>query len=228
MELPLFFLMRRAKERAKHMPALNDVAHSPVLTVERMREQGISYSLFYFQAPRGTDAIDAIIERITKRTPMRESDAVKIKKRLAARIYEHGSSYANYTRHHCVRPKCGDGSLISNGAHVPTAWKCIWLEEAPKAVCKWCMRVFFPTFTAQPGKQYHCGSRDCRRIEYLSNRFQSQGGIDLTPKQRQLVRQENWQTQRVANYLMRLSLEHTQARLHPGRALERRIARRFV
>lgn len=87
--------------------------------------------------------------------------------------------------------------------------------------CRWCgspvlMRESWGAYSEYTG--VHCNSRDCRRIHYLSRKRQSQGGIDLTPRQEKASPYESWDTQRVANYLaLRAKESKNGSKQHQGR-----------
>lgn len=210
--------------------AFADVAHSPILTLHRLHDLGRTPWLFYFEKPSGSDAIEEVVTRATRNKFARYEDLRILRERLGEKVYDHPTPRANHRRNNCQRIKCG--GEYPNGLYFDCKFvgarfdaKIISIHPAPIAVCKWCKKKFYPRFDASEKKDYFCPSRDCRRINYEANRFQSIGGIDLTPKQAKAVPRQFWDTQRVANYLLRMSREHKRKPDPISRAIKRRASR---
>lgn len=79
--------------------------------------------------------------------------------------------------------------------------------------CRWCGEpVKFKEHWKQADGSVRCNRRDCRRMEYLQHTPQSRGGIDLTPRQRQGLSYEAWNTQKTINYLALVAKEAKRGR----------------
>jgi hypothetical protein len=79
--------------------------------------------------------------------------------------------------------------------------------------CRWCDEpVQFREHWKAFDGSVRCNRRDCRRMEYLQHKPQSKGGIDLTPRQRQAVNGEAWNTVKTINYLALVAKEQKRGR----------------
>ncbi len=79
--------------------------------------------------------------------------------------------------------------------------------------CRWCDQpVQFKEHWKAFDGSVRCNRRDCRRMEYLQHKPKSKGGIDLTPRQRQAVNYEAWNTVKTINYLALVAKEQKRGR----------------
>lgn len=235
MRLPLFVMLRATKDRAtSHLSSeLHDVIHSPILTLHRLYELCLSQWQFYWERTSGTDAINDVVERVTRGRIVRYEELRSIRERVAKKIHDHPAQIARYMRNHCERATCGGdypNGLYLNGEYVQFGYdaKIIEIKKAPMVSCRWCKKKFYPKFDASKFDSYFCSSRDCIRLNYESSRYQSSGGVDLTPKQFRSVPRRHWDDQRVVNYLTKVLHEHKRRKDGASRAIQRRAARSAV
>lgn len=97
-------------------------------------------------------------------------------------------------------------------AHSDAGTRMLWLVGGDKyetlKPCRWCGEtVNFKEHWKKHDGSVRCNRRDCRRMEYLQHTPQSRGGIDLTPRQRQGLNWEAWNTQKTINYLALVAKE---------------------
>lgn len=209
MRYPLFVLMRQAK---KHHLVPKELRHSGILSLEHVRSlPHARLWLFSWETPSGGGFIEAIADRIYRGKIVREQDFRATMVRIAQTIYG-GSQVAHFRKNHGPKPpKVACGHEWQDGLRCNGKWigwdsrrgKTIPIEKAPQKPCRWCGKpvIFKPEWLAWYDKTVRCNAPDCRRMDYLKDKPQSRGGIDLTPVQRRSLDPEAWNTQRAMNYL---------------------------
>jgi hypothetical protein len=102
-------------------------------------------------------------------------------------------------------------------AHSDVQTRMLWRAGGDRyeelKACRWCGEpVQFKEQWKEADGSVRCNRRDCRRMDYLRHTPQSKGGIDLTPRQRQGLSYEAWNTQRTINYLALVAKEQKRGR----------------
>lgn len=211
MRIPLFARMRAAKSKG-YVP--ENIRHSGILSYEYVKSAGKSLWLLSFHAPSGVDLIDEIARRIYKNEIVSLNKLKNTMSLIANSIYDHRTQYFRYIDSHC-RINCGSGCglLVYRGENVYTSdgmYRVIPISIAKSVRCRWCGSSVFVGDSWKSYRKYsgyHCGSIDCRRMDFLAGKPQSRGGIDLTPGQRSLLGREAYDSQRAINYLMLVTKE---------------------
>lgn len=213
MRLPLFVYLRAAKKN-KLVPA--ELRHSGILSLDWLCRQNLPVWHFFDKPTDGVTAIDLMADRILKyRGFVRVQVVSALRERLAGRIYDSSSKVQVYARRHCaMRSGCfaradgrlneddGLARLYSGSKRLIFYRPTIGIAVAKWLPCRWCgCRVYYKESWKDYYGNVRCNGPDCRRIEYLQNKPQSLGGIDLTPRQRKSTPTQAWATIKVANYL---------------------------
>lgn len=217
MRVPLFAMMSAAKT---HHMVPDHLRHSGILSFQWLAENSFSGLGYLYARFSGTDLIDQIVARVLReKVPVRSQEVARIRELVADRTYDSGSQFSLYQQRHVSPYKSGcfttenDGLQRICGADGRMSWQGRMIGFLPVVSvkpeqCKYCGRVVFPKDTwKREHVTFHCGGRDCRRIEYLSNVSQSRGGVDLTPAQRRAYPYRSHNSVRVINYLSFLAKE---------------------
>lgn len=193
---------------------------SPIMSIQIAREHDRTIWLFSWEAPKLCDALNEICARICRKLgPIRAQDMLQIRERVAARIYGgnkfgHMEKAIDYHFHQSgcfVKPE-----TIPPQRLWTSTGRASWIDRrvlvsvvpAKTKPCRWCGdRIEYKESWLKWGGLVHCKKPDCRRMEYLKNIPQSRGGIDLTPRQRDLLKGPAQDTQRALNYLQLIAKE---------------------
>lgn len=108
-----------------------------------------------------------------------------------------------------------NGAMESNTPHSDMQTRMLWRDGRYTELkqCRWCGEpVQFKEHWKAHDGSVRCNRRDCRRMEYLQHKPQKHGGIDLTPRQRQGLSYEAWNTQKTINYLALVAKEAKRGR----------------
>lgn len=189
-----------------------EIRHSGILSLQYMREIGRGDRIFFMEKPVGTEFIMAIADRCTRGRIVRRYEYESIALKAAKRIYDDDKHVRRFFSNHCptLRSKCGHrafGGLILDGELVGYESEFIPIYRAPTKPCRWCGKaVEFKPNWLKPSSlnlygTVHCNAPDCRRMDWLSNKPQKHGGINLTPRQREETDYEARDTVRAFNYL---------------------------
>lgn len=212
MRVPLFFRLAVSK-RCHLVPP--ELRHSGILSSEYLRGIGRADFVWAWEKPSGLDIIYAIALRCTRGKIMRRQTFESLLLKIARTIYEHATPLAYFTHHHCPstsRNACGViglNGLVLDGRHLD-CWEpkygTITIHPAPSKPCRWCgARVElgrrWPGWRTAHWGKVHCKSPICRHMDWLSDKPQKHGGINLTPRQREETDYEARDTVRAFNYL---------------------------
>lgn len=211
MRIPLFQIIRRAKE--KSVPP--EIKHSGILSYHWLMENKMGLWFLAYELPRGIETIEEIAKRIHKKEIINRTTYEKTCKKIAKTIYG-PAPYRNYVSNYCST-RCGEGfgNVFAFGEWSSgMIWndEFIQIKEAKTVPCRWCgSRVIVTDKMEKKGlyKHYgaHCNSYDCRRMSHFWKIPQSKGGIALTPKQRQTTLYEAWDSQIAINYFLQVTKE---------------------
>ena len=212
MRVPLFANLAASK-RCGLIP--EQLRHSGILSREYLRGIGRADFVCFWEKPSGPEIIYAIARRCTRGRIMRARDYEALLMRVARTIYQHSTPLANFRRNHCPSvdfKECGGArrsGLVLDGKY--TAWwepkhAVIKIHLAPARPCRWCgarveLRPRWPRYRTEAWGSVHCNAPDCRRMDWLSDKPQKHGGINLTPRQREETDYEARDTVRAFNYL---------------------------
>ena len=229
MRTPLFVWMRYAQSHP-HVP--KELRYSKILSFQFLSERYIGMCrLSFLPLMSGHGVIDCIVGRILRESGLVRSHEVSaLRLFVAETIYEHPTQMVHYERGQVHRLESGcftdrssdyvgmPSRLYFGGRRACSHMRVIDIpvKPAPARVCAWCgCRVYLSfSWEQDPRNKYksiHCGSRDCRRMNYLQDVPQSRGGIDLTPAQRDKTAYEARDTQRAINYLLLIAKEKKRA-----------------
>lgn len=117
-----------------------------------------------------------------------------------------------------VREACSEATELAQQSDTPHSdmqTRMLWRDGKYTELksCRWCGEpVQFKEHWKQHDGSVRCNRRDCRRMDYLQHTPQSRGGIDLTPRQRQGLSYEAWNTQKTINYLALVAKESKRGR----------------
>lgn len=225
MRRPLFSRMRAAAG-CRLVPA--EMRHSPVMCVQYLQEQNPYFFRMYLDTMNGRDIIDAISLRcLRSKMPVSGAELARVQKRIAPSIYDHGGQLSRFFQDTlALESMCrsrldevqnlyfNDGNKLRHAWGIQRDHRPIFLRVERGIECRWCGATIFPKASWEKHQWdhktyngYHCGSRDCRRMNYLQDVPQSRGGIDLTPSQKRALDYKAHDGQRALNYLQLVAKE---------------------
>lgn len=206
MRFPLFALLSVAKA---HPAVPKELRHSGILSLHWIWDHGMRLWMFTWNKPSGHDFIDAIVDRILKnRGPVRSVVVANLRERIYSTIYEASAQQVRYERSYILPLRNGCSTVDTDSVCLYVGSRPIWflkqchpIIKAKSMPCRFCGRPVFDYKDAWLSTGVRCNRPACRHIDWLSNKPQKRGGVDLTPRERRSTPREMWDHIRVVHYL---------------------------